>query len=365
MDASGDFKDDAGPPTGLNGTEDETERTTESARPAEIESNARRPAESDITKVPSRELDGMNKVESKGGLSVDSAEDPLAEFTFPDGGVLAWTSVFCQFAVHFFVLGISTSVGLFTDYFVSNAVFPGAANTLLSFASTLTTTGIDLYGPLTGLLAEKFSYRLVACTGAILVCSGGLINSFAVSAWTLFVGGLVTGLGYSCMLAPALAIPTHYFRRRLSLAFGLGMSGSGIGGAVIIPTTAALISSLSWRWAYRIIAIVSGVICFVAGLLMRTRLPKRKSHPLLDTAMFRNKTYWKLALSVFFFAPVFLCPFLYIPQQIQDLGGEGGAISGALCLALLNVFTAIGQVAAGLAMKRVGQYNLMVITSGC
>lgn len=58
------------------------------------------------------------------------------------------------------------SVGLFTDYFVSNAVFPGAANTLLSFSATLTTTGIDFYGPITGMLAEKIllpSGRLYRC----------------------------------------------------------------------------------------------------------------------------------------------------------------------------------------------------------
>lgn len=346
----------------------ETDRTLSNGLLKEMNGDAEGNGHAEMANGHSKEVtaEGANghALEAAKQASEQHPNEEADEITFPDGGLWAWISVGTMFCVHFFVVGISTSVGIFTDYFTAEATFPGAANTVLSFAATLTTTGMDLYGPITSQLAERYGFRLVAGIGAGLLCAGGIINSFAVYSWTLFVGALVIGLGYSSLLAPGLGIPAHYFRKRLSLAFGLGMSGAGIGGAIIIPATQALLDNLGWRWAYRTIAIISGVFCFIAAMLMKTRLPKRaKSDPIVDKTLLRHKTYWLLCMTTFFFPPVYLTPFLYIPQQIQDLGDKAHGISGALCLSLLNLFTAIGQVITGFAMKGVGVYNLMFLAS--
>lgn len=310
--------------------------------------------------------DAIDAASQKDKEAAAVEEDNLDNFFFPDGGFKAWISVFCQFVAHFWAIGISTSVGVFTDYFVGNAVFPGAQNTLLSWSATLMTVGLDLWGPLTGYLAERFSYRLLACTGAVLIAAGGIINSFAVAVWPLFLGSIVSGMGYSCVIAPALAIPTHWFHKRLAFAFGIGMSGAGVGGAITIPVTQALVDSIGWRWAYRTIAIAGGASCLVAGLLMMQRLPKRShSAPIIDKTVFKNSGYWKLAAMAFLWIPPFFCPFLYVPQQISDLADMdlSNGISAALCLSLLNLFQALGQFVIGSLMPRLGSYNLLVLTS--
>lgn len=104
-------------------------------------------------------------------------EDPEPP-PFPEGGY-GWVAVFCMFMIQFFVVGITNSVGIFTGYFVGSATFPGSANTILAFSSTLGTAGMNLYGPLTGPLAERLTYRVAACTGAIFLAAGGVIMSFA------------------------------------------------------------------------------------------------------------------------------------------------------------------------------------------
>jgi OFA family oxalate/formate antiporter-like MFS transporter len=88
---------------------------------------------------------------------------------------------------------------------------------------------MNLYGPITGQLAERLGYRIVACTGACFVLGGGILLSFATAVWYLFVAAIVTGFGYSCLINTAVAIPSHYFKAKLGLAIGLGMSGVGWG----------------------------------------------------------------------------------------------------------------------------------------
>lgn len=133
---------------------------------------------------------------------------------------------------------------------------------------------------------------------------------------------------------------------------------------MITPVTQALLDAFGWQWAQRGITIVGGFVLFCAGLLMRTRLPRRAKGskvPLLDKSMFKNLTYWRLAIMCFFTPGAFLGPFLFIPQQFADLGPLAGGISAALCLALLNGFTAVGQMTAGIFLRRVGIYNYAVI----
>ncbi|KAI9004011.1 major facilitator superfamily domain-containing protein [Hyaloraphidium curvatum] len=304
------------------------------------------------------------------GVEIEDAEKEVAlehvdENPPPEGGY-GWVIVAIMFIIQFFVIGIANSVGIFTGYFVANATFPGAANTLLSFSATLTQTGMNLYGPLTGNIADRVSYRLVACTGAVLLAAGGVINSFAVYVWTLFVGGIVQGLGFSCLITPAVGLPGQYFRRRLPLAIGIGMSGLGFGGVVITPVSQALLDAVGWQWAMRGISIVGGVVLFGAGLLMKTRLPPRKgSIRIFDPALLRNKTYWRLAVMCFFFPGNYLGTFLFLPQQIQDLGPLAAGISAAVCLAVLNACTGIGQLLSGFAIGRLGIYNVGVISTLC
>ncbi|KAI9024177.1 major facilitator superfamily domain-containing protein [Hyaloraphidium curvatum] len=285
---------------------------------------------------------------------------------FPDGGFVAWTVVFAMFLVEFFVCGIANSVGVFIGYFVNTGTFPGAANTQLSLCASLTMVGMNLYGPVTGALADRISYRGVACTGAILTVVAGVTNSFANQVWTLFVGTIIQGLGFSCLITPALGLPGQYFYRRLPLAIGIGMSGVGFGGAVLTPVSQVLLDSFGWRWAMRGIGIVGGAILFCAALMLRTRkdLPPRKAgRKLIDATLFRNATYWKLAAMCFFFPSNFLVPLFFLPQQMSDLGPLANGISAAVCLAVLNVCTGIGQLTSGFVIGRLGILNFAVLVN--
>ncbi|KXS16693.1 hypothetical protein M427DRAFT_31091 [Gonapodya prolifera JEL478] len=200
--------------------------------------------------------------------------------SFPEGGY-GWVSV-ALFSAYFWGVGMINSFGIFTEFFTTNATFPGA-NTSLALVTTVMSTCVDLFAPLTG-----------ALDGSV-VCG---IGQGVAPLW----GSVVSGLGYSCSVVPAVGIPSQWFKEKLGLTTALGLSGMGGGGIVISP--------VAQLWSAS------------AGTL----------HGVL------------LGFSA-------------------DAGGEVTSLNGATYLLLLNVFFLVGQLFAGVAMKHVGQYKMLWIVN--
>lgn len=80
--------------------------------------------------------------------------------------------------------------------------------------------------------------------------------------------GLIAGLGLSLCYVAAIAVVAFYFDKRLSLATGLAVCGSGIGTFIFAPVTQYLIKEYTWRGAMLILSGLFLNIC-VCGALMR------------------------------------------------------------------------------------------------
>lgn len=76
------------------------------------------------------------------------------------------------------------------------------------------------------------------------------------------------GLGFALCYSPAIAMVDKYFSRRKALAYGIAMSGSGIGTFVLAPVVQLLIEQFSWRGALLILGGFVLNLC-VCGALMR------------------------------------------------------------------------------------------------
>lgn len=59
-----------------------------------------------------------------------------------------------------------------------------------------------------------------------------------------------------------------YFRQRKALAYGIAMSGSGIGTFVLAPAVQLLIELYSWRGALLVLSAIVANLC-VCGALLR------------------------------------------------------------------------------------------------
>ncbi|XP_034407486.1 monocarboxylate transporter 12-B-like isoform X2 [Cyclopterus lumpus] len=137
-----------------------------------------------------------------------------------------------------------------------------------------------LCAPLGSFLANRLSCRVTVILGGLLSSAGLVLSSFASSLEFLYVSlGMVTGLGFALSYTPAIALVGRYFSERKALAYGVAMSGSGIGTFVLAPAVQLLIQRYTWRGALLILGGLVSNLC-VCGALMRPLQPRGRRRTL-------------------------------------------------------------------------------------
>ncbi|CAG6016548.1 unnamed protein product [Menidia menidia] len=133
-----------------------------------------------------------------------------------------------------------------------------------------------LCAPLGSYLGNRMSCRATVILGGLLSSAGLVLSSFASSLEFLYISmGVLTGLGFALSYTPAIAMVGTYFVERKALAYGIALSGSGIGTFLLAPTVQMLIEYYSWRGALLILGGFVSNLC-VCGALMRQLEPERE-----------------------------------------------------------------------------------------
>lgn len=126
-----------------------------------------------------------------------------------------------------------------------------------------------LCAPVGSMVGNRWSCRASVILGGLLSSSGLLLSSFSNSLEFLYFSmGILTGLGFALCYTPAIVMVGCYFRRRKALAYGIAMSGSGIGTFVLAPVVQLLIELYSWRGAVLVLSAFVANLC-VCGALLR------------------------------------------------------------------------------------------------
>ncbi|KAM4624479.1 monocarboxylate transporter 12-B-like [Polymixia lowei] len=126
-----------------------------------------------------------------------------------------------------------------------------------------------LCAPLGSLIGNRWSCRVAVMIGGLLSSSGLLLSSFSPSLEFLYLSlGILTGLGFALCYTPAIAMVGRYFSQRKALAYGIAMSGSGIGTFILAPAVQLLIDHYTWRGALLILSGFVANLC-VCGALLR------------------------------------------------------------------------------------------------
>lgn len=88
-------------------------------------------------------------------------------------------------------------------------------------------------------------------------------------------------MGFALSYTPAIAMVGSYFSERKALAYGIAMSGSGIGTFILAPAVQLLIEFFSWRGALLILGGLVSHLC-VCGALMRPLEGQRGRQKTMD-----------------------------------------------------------------------------------
>lgn len=286
-------------------------------------------------------------------------------------------------------LGMAVNAGLY--FYGFGAFFDSlirefrCSRAVLSGAFSLARLETGLLGPLEGLFVDKFGPRKIMLVGVVLM-GGGFVLLGRVSSinefYLVFVllVALGSGLGFATPLPTAVG---NWFVRRRGIAFGLALSGIGLGG-LLVPMLSWLIGQYGWRTA----ALAAGIIIFAVAtpiaFIMRHKpeqygyIPDGEAAPTKETGeirgeadftareALRTRAFWLLSfafsirLMVTGAVPVHIMPFLL------DNGFSRGMAAVALgSIALISILGRLGYGWLGDRLqKRYVIAGLLVILAG-
>lgn len=162
-------------------------------------------------------------------------------------------------------LGIGSVFYGFSTFFNPMVAEFGWSRASLSGVFSLSRLEGGLEGLIVGPLIDRFGARKLAIVGIILTGAGFLalimVNQNILSLYLIF--GLLLSMGYNAGFArPADAVAAKWFIRRRSRALSFVTAGGGVGGAIMVPLLAWLITQYGWRTA----AVTTGLIMLLLGL---------------------------------------------------------------------------------------------------
>ena len=105
--------------------------------------------------------------------------------------------------------------------------------------------------------------------GGTLTCTVSLpVTSFAEQMeFMYFSYGVIFGIGLSGISLVGFIVITKYFTKWRSFAISVVSAGMGAGSLIFGPLLELLLSSLGWRWTFRVLAAIACVNVFLVCAL--------------------------------------------------------------------------------------------------
>src|SRR5438132_6966361 len=125
-----------------------------------------------------------------------------------------------------------------------------------------------LFGPLTGVILDRFGVRVTASAGALLLVISLLLTGLVRNFWEFFaVYGVLLSLGLA-LCGPVLAsgVTARWFNKRRGTALSMLASASMVGMSLLVPIVTWLILTTGWRSAYMLIGV--GVLFVVLPIAL-------------------------------------------------------------------------------------------------
>ena len=146
--------------------------------------------------------------------------------------------------------------------------------TVVSWAAALGALLNGVTQPFMGYLFDRVGVRIVVIAGIAVVGASTLLMAATGSIWFLIaVFGVVSAIGQSgTSLTNTGATLSKWFRRRRGLVIGLNASGMSLGGLILVPFAAYLISLIDWRLSW----IVLGLMILCLGIPLAFHVPARR-----------------------------------------------------------------------------------------
>ena len=147
----------------------------------------------------------------------------------------------------------------------------------LTWAFSLARAESGIFGPVEGLLVDRYGSRRMVLIGMLITGGGFLLFSRMQELWHLYLAFLIINFGFGIgSWLPMMTALNNWFIRRRSLAMALATVGYTVGGMILVPLLAWSIDPAQygldrWRTIAAGIGIVIMVTAFPVSRLVRNR----------------------------------------------------------------------------------------------
>ncbi|XP_046575523.1 monocarboxylate transporter 5-like [Haliotis rubra] len=178
----------------------------------------------------------------------------------------AWVVCGACFAMQVLCGALNSSPGVITPAILEEV--DGDLVKVSWVGSTLLGT-FSMCGPLAGIIQDRIGNRWTGILGGILMFVGLTAASFCRTVTGLILTfGVIAGLGCGLAANVSGVAPSNNFNKRLQVAYGICMSGGGVGLLVIGPLAVQLLEMYRLSGALLILGAIACNVC-LAGALIR------------------------------------------------------------------------------------------------
>ena len=261
-------------------------------------------------------------------------------------------------------LGIRQTFGLF---FFDFEVDLGCTQTEFGFAMGIQLFFWGLFGPIFGIITDKFSGRVAVFIGFLFYLAGIYFLNYGPNTgfWFTFDLGILIGIG---LAATAISIPVsivakHFPLNSRTIATGIVTAAGSFGYFISPMYTRFTLMEFGWNTTLVIfgVMILAGL---VISLFLSTPMSEFKQENKNDqTAIeaikeaFSNKSFNYLTLGFFVCGWHIALVATHIPMHIRDKGLEDWTATAIL--ALIGLFNVFGTLSSGYLSTKVSKKKLL------
>jgi MFS family permease len=186
-----------------------------------------------------------------------------------------------------------------------------------------------------------------------------MMTSICKELWHFILAqGVLGGIASGMVFSPAIAAVGQYFHKKRGIAMSIGIAGSSLGGVIFPIALNEMLRkpNLGFGWSVRILGFVILALLAPSCLVIKARLPPRKSSFLILSAL-KEPPFITLVASCFFLLMGMFPPMFFLPSYAIAHG-----MSSKLAFYLVAIFNAAslpGRILPGFLADKLGRLNML------
>jgi MFS family permease len=252
----------------------------------------------------------------------------------------------------------------------------GSTRAVLSGANSLAFLIMGLSSILMGVLADKFSPRVVLTASASLFGVGYLLMSQAGAIWQIYLFFILIGIGLSASDIVPLSSVVRWFIKKRGAMSGIMKVGTGMGMMVMPMVASLLIAALGWSKSYLVLGILALVTVIPLAQLLRRNpygmglLPDGEKNPAMDRLSsieeglsfreaIRTRQLWMVC--GFYFTTVYCGMTILVHIAPYAMGLDVTKTVAAGIISTIGGISMLGRLVMGFTGDRIGHRRAMLV----